>query len=240
MLTLSLMKLRNPLKDFTQIPNQCITDQRIVGMAFNVLCYLLSKPDWWDFHVRQIRKNLWISEHIRIRCKQQLKKAWYLEQKKERLKNGKFARTIVLMPKLTIPKKTMYGKTMYDKFMDISNTKYNNTESINTESNIHQNKFDVVSSLFWISKQQIEEWFEHKKSLDRIIYLCEAIEEISSYWWIEPVRNKDTINTTDILLKSFKIEDIKEYCELNDVFDLSEDYQELVRSDYYLPYLMDI
>lgn len=108
------------------------------------------------------------------------------------------------------------------------------------EENIHQNKFDVVFSYFWISKQQIEKWFEHKKSLDRIIYLCEAIEEISSYWWIDPVRNKDTINTTDILLKSFKIEDIKEYCQINDVFELSEDYQELLRCDHYLPYLMDI
>lgn len=54
---------KNILKrDFSQIPNELITDKNISHGAFRVMVYLLSKPDGWQVYNNDIKKKLKISK----------------------------------------------------------------------------------------------------------------------------------------------------------------------------------
>jgi hypothetical protein len=55
--------MKNTLKaNFSQIPNELVTDLSISSGALRVLLYLATKPDGWNVHNLDVCKNLNISE----------------------------------------------------------------------------------------------------------------------------------------------------------------------------------
>lgn len=106
------------------------------------------------------------------------------------------------------------------------------------KNNIHQTKFDVLFSSFWLDRDIIEKWFEHKKTLDNILEDCKWIAYISSELEIEPNFTKDTINAIDIIRKrEFEIDYVIDW--IKDNRSIEESFSDLIRSDYYLPVEID-
>jgi hypothetical protein len=55
--------MKNTLKaNFSQIPNELVTDLSISSGALRVLLYLVTKPDGWNVHNLDVCKNLNINE----------------------------------------------------------------------------------------------------------------------------------------------------------------------------------
>jgi predicted transcriptional regulator len=128
------------------------------------------------------------------------------------------------------------NSTDYKNVIDNSISKHNNISN-----NIHSSNEEVLISSFWLSMIDIEKMFNHKKSLETILNMCSYIKIISNRLWIIPIYNKDTINATNIMRNNLHLNDIDEFIErIRDwwVYD-GWDYQELIRSDYYLPYELD-
>lgn len=90
---------------------------------------------------------------------------------------------------------------------------------------------------FGLSINYIENNFEYKKSLERIIEICENIKYVCNSVNVIPIYNKDTINTTDIMLKEFEVDQIIDHIK-DQYLDDCDDYQEVIRSDYWLPYTL--
>lgn len=98
------------------------------------------------------------------------------------------------------------------------------------------NKFDVLLSSYWLSREFIEDNFEHKKKLEELIYDCQVIDYVSRELDILPVYDRETINGTDIMIRKwYSAQDILDFIEEWDWASSVENYKELMREDYYLP-----
>jgi len=112
--------------------------------------------------------------------------------------------------------------------------KYNKIKE--NKNKLHQTEFDVVLSSFWLSMLEIEEWFKFSKSSKHIIDCLRFIKECSAKLDISPIYNKDTVNSTSILInKWYSVDEIVRISEDDWRSDGCETYQEMIRNDYYLP-----
>ena len=81
--------LRNELKrDFSQIPNELITDLTLSAGALRVLLYLFTKPDEWNVYNLDICKRLDISEQTLTKYWKQLIKSGWLRREPSRNEKG--------------------------------------------------------------------------------------------------------------------------------------------------------
>ena len=83
--------LRNELKrDYSQIPNDLITDLTLSAGALRVLLYLFTKPDNWNVYNADICKQLDISEKTLTKYWNELLSSKWLRREKKQTKDGKF------------------------------------------------------------------------------------------------------------------------------------------------------
>ncbi len=83
-------KLRNKLKtDFSQIPNEMITDTSISAGALRVLLYLFTKPDEWNVYNKDICKQLKISEQTLTKYWKALINSKWLRRERLQSEDGK-------------------------------------------------------------------------------------------------------------------------------------------------------
>lgn len=119
--------------------------------------------------------------------------------------------------------------------LEIDN-KINNNKIYKNKNKLHQTKFDDVLSFFWLSLSIVEEWFSYSKSSKHIIDCLSFIKECSAKLDILPVYNKDTINSTSILInKWYSVDKIVQIAKDDWRSDGCQTYQEMIRNDYYLP-----
>ena len=84
--------LRNKLKsNFSQIPNELITDSELSGIAFRIVVYLFSKPDKWDVNNTDIQKRFGIKrrETMSKYWKEIVMSGWVTRERKVDEKSGK-------------------------------------------------------------------------------------------------------------------------------------------------------
>ena len=83
--------LRNELKaNYSQIPNELITDLTLSSGALRVLLYLFTKPDNWNVYNADICKQLDISEKTLTKYWNELLASEWLRREKKQTKDGKF------------------------------------------------------------------------------------------------------------------------------------------------------
>ena len=83
--------LRNELKaNYSQIPNELITDLTLSSGALRVLLYLFTKPDNWNVYNADICKQLDISEKTLTKYWNELLNSKWLKREKKQTKDGKF------------------------------------------------------------------------------------------------------------------------------------------------------
>ena len=83
--------LRNELKaNYSQIPNELITDLTLSSGALRVLLYLFTKPDNWNVYNADICKQLDISEKTLTKYWNELLSSKWLRREKKQTKDGKF------------------------------------------------------------------------------------------------------------------------------------------------------
>ena len=83
--------LRNELKaNYSQIPNELITDLSLSSGALRVLLYLFTKPDNWNVYNADICKQLNISEKTLTKYWSELLSSKWLRREKKQTKDGKF------------------------------------------------------------------------------------------------------------------------------------------------------
>ena len=83
--------LRNELKaNYSQIPNELITDLSLSSGALRVLLYLFTKPDNWNVYNADICKQLDISEKTLTKYWSELLSSKWLRREKKQTKDGKF------------------------------------------------------------------------------------------------------------------------------------------------------
>ena len=180
-------------------------------------------------NAKKVLKNLWLIDQIQVRDKDwkiqtvYVKTNYIIDEQKVRQNN--IIHEIQVSPPQ--PSKRVYGEQ--------------ETNALSIKDKCLKNKRDITSSStmttlrvsFWLSLDQIDERFLHKKTLDTILTDCEAIKDISFYLRIRPVYNKQTINAVDIMLNDKTRLEIAERCIDN--WREGDDFDELIRQDYYLP-----
>ena len=81
--------LRNSLKaNFSQIPNDLVTDTTISAGELRVLLYLFTKPDNWKVYNADVCKNLNISEKTLTKYWKSLTKSRWLRRERAKDENG--------------------------------------------------------------------------------------------------------------------------------------------------------
>ena len=84
------MILKNELKsDFTQIPNDLITDRRLAPVAFKIVVYLFSKPSGWKIRRTDVKNAIGIKDNNTYAkyWKQILESGW-IKRERERERSG--------------------------------------------------------------------------------------------------------------------------------------------------------
>ena len=85
-------QLRNALKrDYSQIPNEMITDLSLSNGSLRVLLYLFTKPDNWNVYNKDIQKQLKISDKTLAKYWKELLASQWLRREKRPPTDGKFA-----------------------------------------------------------------------------------------------------------------------------------------------------
>lgn len=83
--------LRNELKrEYSQIPNELITDLTLCHGSLRVLLYLFTKPDKWNVYNKDIMKQLSISEKTLTKYWKILLSSKWLRREKKQGQAGKF------------------------------------------------------------------------------------------------------------------------------------------------------
>ena len=83
--------LRNELKrDFSQIPNELITDMSLSSGALRVILYLFTKDDNWNVYNGDICKNLDINEKTLTKYWKELLSSRWLKREKSIGEDGRF------------------------------------------------------------------------------------------------------------------------------------------------------
>lgn len=106
-------------------------------------------------------------------------------------------------------------------------------------NNIHHSLSDEVIRLknYHLSLEQIEQWFEQKKTISRILFICSEICEFCDGANLIPTFTKDTINGTDMMMKRYDdwMEKLEEYWEEHSWYQ-AETYWEFIRLQWYAPF----
>lgn len=133
-------------KNFTQIPNAAITDERLSDAALRIMLYLLSKDKTWSPHVSDMMKQLKYSRSKVYAALGELIDAGYLERGNER-KGGRFSASVYTLHNVPVTASvkpshgdvstdTVYGETSHGEGEPESNLPYTVTpDTVNRHVN---------------------------------------------------------------------------------------------------------
>lgn len=133
--------IKNTIKDnFTQIPNELLTDDRLSLGAKVVFCYVASKPTGWEVYNKEIQNALNIKDGSTIAkyWKELIETGWI--ERKRNMQEGKLTGgyDYILMTEISsIRKKPEDGKNQIDG---------KNPEHINT-NNINNTNIDINTNI---------------------------------------------------------------------------------------------
>jgi predicted transcriptional regulator len=133
--------VKNHLKNnFSQIPNELITDMSISAGALRVMLYLFIKPENWSVYNDDICKSIDISEQTLTKYWKELLRSGWLSREKSTDDNGKFNGGYIYH----IGQKTKSIKSSdMEKVTTLYNTKElnNNKENNNTKPTTKPNPY---------------------------------------------------------------------------------------------------
>ena len=128
--------LRNELKaNYSQIPNELITDLTLSSGALRVILYLFTKPENWNVYNADICKQLDISEKTLTKYWNELLNSKWLRREKKQTKDGKFTGGYsYLIGSFTISEKSSESEKSSDHSNNIPIQKKETNKTDNTTS----------------------------------------------------------------------------------------------------------
>ena len=200
-----MSKIVNRLKsNFTQIPNDLISDDTLSDRARFIYCFMASKPDGWEFWNNSLAKALGYSvETLRKYLKELHAGGWVINLGQEG-EGGKFGGNNyeIMSASTTVAEKPVHGKARHGENLTLSNTlPSTNTEVSNTDG------FDVFWKTYPNKKnkaQAVKAWarlssYAHKLAHDGIQgyldtvsrdrYICHASTYLNNTRWEDAVEN---------------------------------------------------
>lgn len=198
-------------RNFTQISNNLINDNNISSCAFWVISYALSKPKFWKFNAKNIRKQKGWSREKLAKVLKECEDNRYLFKRKISLGKAKGFRTFWIWSE----------KKMDEKYLELLKNKSNNEllEIMNEIEKIKQSEIKL-KEINKITTNTYEE--DNNDELDEL----DDVEEINSYFQNEELKKENIENSSDYIDNS---------PEHSDDFDDSPErlYQSIDRSDEY-------
>lgn len=149
--------------NFTIIQNDLLNDKDVSFEVKGLYCFLVSKPDGWNFSAERISKQSKESESKVKRLLRELENLNLLKRTKIKSDSGHFdgihyeiLSTVGSKPAdgKTIGGETDGRKTIGGKCTNISNTDYSNTNSSNTNEDISED-ISIEDSIFLDLKQKV-------------------------------------------------------------------------------------
>ncbi len=138
--------MKNLIKrNFTQIPNDLINDNKISRDARFLFVYLCSKPDDWTFRTSVIEKDMGFSKDTRIKYMKELTNFGWITTEQAKAEKGKFGQMeIVLNPfpkisdavKFPIPKKSVSEKDGVGEISPLNNINNNTNTNLFTNTDV--------------------------------------------------------------------------------------------------------
>lgn len=191
--------LKNQIKDnFTQVPNELITDCRLSIQARMIYVYLASKPTGWTVRNDDVKQALGIKDNVAMaRYWRELQEAkWLVRQKVTPTGNSNVGTYNYLLSESSkieempnLGKTEIWGKTKFGKNRNLNNTKeLSNTKEIsNTDNKKNILKKDEQAEKL---KERINTLFHRRAStvwsekelavLNKIASRKEAMEELTA------------------------------------------------------------
>lgn len=172
-----MAKINNELRGYQSIPRDLIFDTTISDRARFVYCFMVAKPDGWDFFLEPMANELrYTVATLRKYIKELIDNGWLVKGKQEK-DNGRFAATEYTIKARKIAakdkspcynfydtEKNRHGKN--HTLTDIYNININNNNIYNNKRKIPKEKFAFDASLLalGISEQLVKEYmFVRKK-----------------------------------------------------------------------------
>ena len=146
--------LRNKLtSNFTIVPNEIVSDNRLTMKAKAIFLYLLSKPDDWDFYIQHIADSCTDGKNAIQTGLKELEEHGYLMRKKKVNEINRFDgwEYIMKLPDNTISRQRDFP--IVENYDSRNTTSYNKTDSTKTnltktDSDIYIHHFDEFWDLY--------------------------------------------------------------------------------------------
>ena len=207
--------IRNSLKrDYSQIPNELITDLSLSHGALRVLLYLFTKPDNWNVYNKDICKQLNISQNTLTKYWKELLSSKWLRRERKKDESGKF----------------IGGNYFYEIGNFTVSPIFVETEETIEHSNNNSIKKEVTNNI----KSDFEQlWGMYDKKKDK----KEAFNKYSSKSFQSKYKHQEVHLAITRYLKTVKDKQYQKHFKtfLNNISDWLEDYEEkpsLPTTDY--------
>lgn len=139
--------MKNLIKrNFTQIPNDLINDNKISRDARFLFVYLCSKPDDWKFHTSVIEKDMGFSKDTRIKYMKELMNFGWITMEQKKTDKGAFGQMEIVLnpfPKISDAVKNPIPKKAVSEKVGVGEITTHNNKEINNNTNLFTNT-DVV------------------------------------------------------------------------------------------------
>lgn len=152
--------IKNRLKDnFTQIPNELLTDNKLSMGAKIVFCYVASKPTGWEVFNKEIQKSLNIKDSgTMAKYWKELLEAGWIKRERQKQEDGKLAGGYIyeLLEEPNTDEDRIGEKPVYTKSPCHNNTNLSNNTNINNNTNNsanQDNSNNVNGKLFSTNKE---------------------------------------------------------------------------------------
>lgn len=164
-----MAKIFNELKNFQNIPRELIFDSSLSDRARFVFCYMVSKPDDWQFFLEPMANELGYSvETLRKYINELVESGWIVKGEQER-KKGVFGATLYTLranknscTENTDTGKIRHGEKPIQHNIDIEQKRDNKNKKDKT--------FNVRADLSYVSEEYIDiwnEWLDYKDEIKK-------------------------------------------------------------------------
>src|SRR5574344_2281688 len=109
-----MSNFKNELKGYQCVPNELIFDNTMSDRARFLFCWMCSKPDGWNFYMKNMSKEVGYSEDtLRKYINELVESGWLVKGEQQNI-NGMFGNVkyTLLSAKKTDTVKSRHGKTM--------------------------------------------------------------------------------------------------------------------------------
>lgn len=222
-MTIAKNKAKN---NFTIIPNEIITDERLSKGSLQVYLYVSSKPNNWKIHNNEIKKSLKIgSANTLAKYWKELIESGWISRIKETDKRGQFTGSYNYTINTEIAKSDTSEEPKSQKNRNRNNTEFGKSANYNNTKSINNTNKDKEDKNFLFFKEIIKKYKEPQKLKDTTIEKLYPSFKVKFNKCLKNVGNYDTLKKQiENYLECLKIETWRKKCEFSVFINQPEKY----------------